>query len=233
MWTRSGVEQVSVALMKLNFGAVLIAVWLAEAPLHAAEFSSVTNAGKGATICRVHLKMDRLRLNLRDDAGQPLKSFAALDRLVGGRGEKVVFAMNAGMFRPDLSPVGLFVAQSRELTPLNLAEGNGNFFLKPNGVFLLSRSGARVVESSRYPALAESALEATQSGPMLVQGGVIHPKFNPNSQSRHIRNGVGVRSTNEVVFAITEEPVTFHEFATLFRDVLGCQDVLYLDGHCD
>ena len=217
--------------MKLNLGAALMVVWLAVvAPLHAVEFSSVTNAGKRATICRVHLKSDRLRLYLRDDAGQPLKSFAALDRLVGRRGEKVVFAMNAGMFRPDFSPAGLFVAQGGEVVPVNLSEGDGNFFLKPNGVFVLSRSGARVVESSKYSALAEPALEATQSGPMLVQGGVIHPKFNLNSQSRHIRNGVGVRSTNEVVFAITEEPVTFHEFATLFRDILGCPDALYLDG---
>ena len=67
------------------------------------------------------------------------------------RGRNLVFAMNAGMYQPDLSPVGLFVAAGQELAPLNAANGSGNFFLKPNGVFAVTATGARVVESSEYP----------------------------------------------------------------------------------
>jgi uncharacterized protein YigE (DUF2233 family) len=33
------------------------------------------------------------------------------------------------------------------------------------------------------------------------------------------------------VFVISETPVTFYEFALLFRDPLKCQDALYLDGN--
>ena len=33
-----------------------------------------------------------------------------------------------------------------------------------------------------------------------------------------------------VVVAISDEPVNFHRFARLFRDVLGTPDALYLDG---
>lgn len=32
------------------------------------------------------------------------------------------------------------------------------------------------------------------------------------------------------MFAIAQEPVNFHEFATHFRDALRCPDALYLDG---
>jgi uncharacterized protein YigE (DUF2233 family) len=32
------------------------------------------------------------------------------------------------------------------------------------------------------------------------------------------------------VFVISEDPVSFHEFASLFRDTLDCPDALYLDG---
>jgi uncharacterized protein YigE (DUF2233 family) len=41
---------------------------------------------------------------------------------------------------------------------------------------------------------------------------------------------VGVQSSDRVVFAISREPVTFFEFATLFLDRLGCPNALYLDG---
>ena len=32
------------------------------------------------------------------------------------------------------------------------------------------------------------------------------------------------------VRAVSEAPLTFHAFARLFRDTLGCRDALYLDG---
>lgn len=196
----------------------------------AVEFNTATNAGKRAIVCRIDLKVDSLKLFLRDDRDQPLKSFEGLERLLQTRGQKLLFAMNAGMYQPGLSPAGLCVAEGRQLAPLNLADGNGNFFLKPNGVFLVTRDGARVVESSKYGALTVPVFLATQSGPLPVSGGEMHPKFNVNSTSRLIRNGVGVKASGEVVFALTEDPMNFHEFATLFRDQLKCPDALYLDG---
>jgi len=33
-----------------------------------------------------------------------------------------------------------------------------------------------------------------------------------------------------VRFAISDEPVTFYEFASLFRDRLKCPEALFLDG---
>jgi uncharacterized protein YigE (DUF2233 family) len=145
-------------------------------------------------------------------------------------GEHLVFAMNAGMYHKDFSPVGLLVIDGDEVSPLNLGTDAGNFFLKPNGVFLVSDTGARIVESSRYPTIEEKVQVATQSGPMLVIDGALHPAFRETSTSRFIRNGVGVLSRDEVVFAISEQPVTLYEFATLFRNGLGCKDALFLDA---
>jgi uncharacterized protein YigE (DUF2233 family) len=134
------------------------------------------------------------------------------------------------MYRPDFSPVGLYVEHGKQLRPLNLASGKGNFCMKPNGVFALMKSGARIVESSRYPTIKRSTIFATQSGPMLVLNGKLHPSFGRNSPSRLMRNGVGVVSPQQVVFAITEDPVNFHEFATFFRDGLHSPNALFLDG---
>jgi len=186
--------------------------------------------GISAIVCRVDVRTHRLRLFHGDDKDRPLKYFSAVNRLLENAGEQLEFAMNAGMYHSDFSPVGLFVSHGKQIQPLNLDSAPGNFFLKPNGVFLVSDTAARVIESSRYAYLDERIDIATQSGPLLVIDGALHPAFRIDSSSRYIRNGVGVLSDHEVVFAISEQPVTFHEFAVLFRNGLGCKDALFLDA---
>ncbi len=137
--------------------------------------------------------------------------------------------MNAGMYQTNFSPVGLLVQDSQQVSPLNTSDGGGNFFMKPNGVFFIGESGARIVASNEYPALARGVRMATQSGPLLVRNGVFHPAINAASTSRLVRNGVGV-SGDTIVFVISEQPVNFYELAAYFRDVLHCPDALYLDG---
>ena len=178
-------------------------------PAAAVEFSSVEMGGKRFTVCRVNVRQERLQLFHRDETGQPFKRFGRLTRWVEARGQKVVFAMNAGMYHADLSPVGLFVADGQQLAPLNTANGDGNFYLKPNGVFILTEAGARVVESSEYPKLRERVILATQSGPLLVRRGKLHPAFGAKAESRFIRNGVGVPSPGVAIFVITDVAVNF------------------------
>jgi len=181
------------------------------------------------TTIPVNIRKESIELFLRDESGRPFHRFDRLAAWLKARDKELAFAMNAGMFHADFSPVGLLVAEGRQIAPLNLAAGVGNFFLRPNGVFLVTRSGPRIVESSEYRGVSQGVRLATQSGPLLVRHGSIHPAFSPTSKSRLIRNGVGVRG-GEALFVISEEPVTFYELATYFRDELRCPDALYLDG---
>jgi uncharacterized protein YigE (DUF2233 family) len=182
-----------------------------------------------ATICTIDTRQDRLRLFLRDEHGTPFKFFSALERHLERQEEHLVLAMNGGMYHENHDPVGLLVMDGREVAPLNLQTAPGNFFMKPNGVFAVTASGPQIVESSLYASLEEVQL-ATQSGPLLVMDGALHPAFRKDSTSKYVRNGVGLLNDHTVLFAITEHPVTFYEFATFFRDGLGCEDALYLDG---
>ena len=181
------------------------------------------------TVVHVDTRREHLELFLYDEAGAPFHRLEKLDGWLASQGKRLTFAMNAGMFEPDYSPVGLFIARSRELSPLNLSSGQGNFFMKPNGVFFLTAAGPRIVESSKYRARTADVLLATQSGPLLVEHGAIHSALSQTSRSRVIRNGVGVTGST-AVFVISDEPVTFHELAVYFRDQLNCDDALYLDG---
>ena len=199
-------------------------------PVRAVEFGESQVAGKRITFCRVDVRKEHLQVFLRDDAGQPLKRFDPLAALLRRSGQNLVFAMNAGMFHPGFAPVGLCVVNGQTLAPLNLAPGIGNFFLKPNGVFCVSQGTARVVESSGFAGFKDPVALATQSGPLLVLAGRIHPAFNPGSTSRLFRNGVGVPSPDTAIFATSEDQVNLYEFAAFFRDGMHCPDALFLDG---
>jgi uncharacterized protein YigE (DUF2233 family) len=183
-----------------------------------------------AVVCKVDPAKAQMRLFWKDSEGNVFGGFQRLAQDVAGAGAKLVFAMNAGMFNPDFSPVGLYVENGIEVRPVNRRAGDGNFALRPNGVFWIDKGKAGVTETQRFVASNFRPAFATQSGPMLVIGGRIHPKIHADGTSMKIRNGVGVCDDGQVRFAITDDAVTFYQFATLFRDALHCPDALFLDG---
>jgi uncharacterized protein YigE (DUF2233 family) len=182
------------------------------------------------TVCTFDPRRDDIRLFLSGPDGKPYGSLAALGTALKAKGETLIFAMNAGMFKQNQLPVGLYVENRRKLHEADTRGGATNFHMKPNGVFWVGDGVVGVTETSRYLANTPGASYATQSGPMLVVDGKIHPKIRRNGTSRNIRNGVGACSGGAVIFAIADEPVTFDAFARLFRDRLGCQNALFLDG---
>jgi uncharacterized protein YigE (DUF2233 family) len=158
------------------------------------------------------------------------RSFASLQVALGGRAKDVAFAMNAGMFDEQGRPIGLMIENGRQVHAINRREGGGNFHLMPNGVLLLRQDGtAEVIESSRYKPAPDIAY-ATQSGPMLLIDGKLHPKFEADGQSRFTRNGVGIGADGKPVFVISESAVSFGKLARFLRDRLSVRDALFFDG---
>lgn len=198
----------------------------------AVECGTTTTGGMAFTACRVNLNSEQLEIFWRDDAGRPFREFSALRDALQAKGKQLIFAVNAGMYQPNFSPVGLFVADGRELVPLNRHVGSGNFSQQPNGVFLVEDKTARVITTDEYASEHPKPWLATQSGPMLVHNGEITTSavMSPGSTWRKIRNGVCAPSPDTVDFVISESPVTFYEFAGFFRDTLRCREALYLDG---
>lgn len=144
-------------------------------------------------------------------------------------GKKLLFATNGGIYSKSFTPLGLYIENGKRYYRLNRGDGGGNFFLLPNGVFFITEKGAAVVDTRDYNP-KQKVLHAIQSGPLLVRNGHLHPRFIESSASLYVRNGVGVDREGRVVFAISDMPVNFHDFATLFRDRLDAPNALYLDG---
>ena len=207
-----------------------VAAWAA-APAVALDCRDIAHEGNRYTICEVDAGTEELRLFLRDDSGTVFGQFHAVNTALKPAGKRLGFAMNGGMFHEDRAPVGLYVENGREQRPLVKSAGPGNFGLLPNGVFCIRAGRADVIETRAFARARPACRFATQSGPMLVIDGRMHPRFLKHSDSRHIRNGVGTsRDGKRAVFAISNNTVTFHEFGRLFRDVLKLDQALYFDG---
>jgi uncharacterized protein YigE (DUF2233 family) len=204
-----------------------LAAWLPVAAA-ATTCADQTFDGFSFTVCDVTLG-DDLRL-FHANADGIFGTFSAVNQALGATGKALGFAMNAGMYSPERAPLGLYIEDGQEVTPLVTREGPGNFGLLPNGVFCIGDRFA-VIETLAFASAPPPCRYATQSGPMLVIQGALHPAFLATSDSRNIRNGVGVSADgSHALFAISNEPVNFHTFARFFRDGLGLQDALYLDG---
>lgn len=173
-----------------------------------------------------------LSFHWKDKRGKAYSTFSNLESYFLKQDRQLLFAMNAGAFLPTPKelPLGLYIENGRVKTQLNMEDGIGNFFKKPNGVLFMGENGIGIIESTQYPRLNEKIHFATQSGPILVFRGNIHPGFDPESSNRYIRSGVGLIAPEELVFVISSSPVNLFEFADLFKRHFKCEMALYLDG---
>lgn len=183
----------------------------------------------------VDLDSELIDLHWKETDTTQYKRLGRVKTALDSNHQSISLITNAGMYHPNLAPQGLYIEDGKELVPIDSSKGPEdrflNFYLHPNGVFFQDSTGVRITTSEQYIQSADSSVEfATQSGPMLLIDGEIHPGFNPESKHRKLRSGVGIMDSSRVVFAISDGPITFYDFATLFQERFGCKNALYLDG---
>ena len=211
---------------------ILMALALFARPADAATCRSETYQGNKYSICDVDLTTESLQLFLKDDSGQVYGHFGNIEKALAENGQRLGFAMNAGMYHEDRAPVGYYLENGQEAQRVISSDGPGNFGLLPNGVLCLGNSRADVFETKAFLRDQPSCISATQSGPMLVIDGALHPKFLKDGTSRYIRNGVGTSADGtRAVFVISDNIVNFYDFGLLFRDYLKLPNALYFDGN--
>lgn len=182
------------------------------------------------TDCVADPQKHEIATALAPAGGAPYGSFATYRSAVDGA--NVVFAVNGGMFDTEGRPVGYYVENGERLKELNRADGPGNFHTKPNGVFFGSNGKWQVLATDAfYSSVKDRPRFGTQSGPMLVIDGKLHPQIQDDGPSKEIRNGVGVDDRGRAHFVISEAPVSFGVLARFYRDELKIGNALYLDGN--
>ena len=177
----------------------------------------------------VNPKKQNLQFFWKNEKGVHFKNAENLISWLKIKNKKLLFSTNGGMYKKDNSPQGLFIENKIVKSEIDTANGNGNFYLKPNGVFYLTTDKNPMICKTEDFVNNGKIKYATQSGPMLVIDGEIHAAFKKNSTNLNIRNGVGILPNNQIVFAISKKEINFYDFAEYFKK-LGCKNALYLDG---
>lgn len=181
-------------------------------------------------VLEIDLEKQEIRLFWKYPDGRRFSTFENVRKWVEDQGEHLIAATNGGIYDPGHIPAGLYIEAESIRHPLNLREGYGNFYLKPNGVFLITGQGPKILESSLVKKIRTPVRYATQSGPLLVLNGEIHPAFTRGSKNRRLRSGIGVSEDQRVWIVISKCAISFYDFAMFFRDRLKCPNALYLDG---
>lgn len=118
-----------------------------------------------------------VELYWKDDSGNIFRSIQNLKTAIEAQGKELRFAMNGGMYMKDNSPQGLYIENGITLTPLDTLSGAGNFYLKPNGVFYITKDNKAVVCRTEDFIDNGQVNFATQSGPMLLIDGQVREKM--------------------------------------------------------
>lgn len=196
--------------------------------------SEVASAGNVYYVYKV--SPSSVRMAWKDGKGYIISNIKNLKELLAGRGQKLVCAMNGGMYTKEQGPCGLYIENGVTKHSLNKNfSGSGNFCTgfgeeKTNGVFITKRDGTAQILKSKDFVSNDSYLCATQSGPILLWNRQINPKFSQKSQSLLVRNAIGVDKNGNVVLVMSKSDTSFYDLANLFLTQLDCENALYLDG---
>jgi uncharacterized protein YigE (DUF2233 family) len=177
----------------------------------------------------VNPKEQNLEFFWKNEKGEHFKNAENLISWLKSKNKKLLFSTNGGMYKKDNSPQGLYIENTITKSEIDTSNGNGNFYLKPNGIFYLTTDNNPIICKTEDFVNNGMIKYATQSGPMLVINGEIHTAFKKSSTNLNIRNGVGILPNNHIIFAISKKEINFYDFAEYFKN-LGCKNALYLDG---
>lgn len=169
-----------------------------------------------------------VRTYYKDRNGGRIDNLPALKSHIEKGGQKMLFAMNCGMYSTTYTPVGLYIEEGKQYSAIRrCTTAKANFCLQPQGVFYV-RSDGRAGISTVQSFSPKGVRYATQSAPIVVQNGKMNPRLPKGLQL--IRNGVGIRKDGTVVLAISRDWVNFHEFSQFFMGQ-GCTTAMYFDGN--
>jgi len=180
-------------------------------------------------IYSVNPQKENVELFWKNEKGQPLKNIQNLRTYINSKNQDLKFALNGGMLIENNIPKGLYIENYKTLHPIDTLNGEGNFYLKPNGVFYITKSNESIIVPTKNFQPNSTIKFATQSGPLFINEGKINSLFQPNSNNLNVRNGVGILKNGNPVFVMSKKKINFYNFASFFKK-LGCENALCLDG---
>ena len=215
-------------MITLNLKRIFLALTLLPLFAVAADDCALSDPTLTVQAYTVNPQTERVKMYWQKANGEAWGTLHALLADINSQGQ-VQMAMNGGIYDKAYAPLGLYIEDGKRLTPVNRSAGGGNFFIRPGGVFLVANDRAKIVPLPAYKP-SPAIRYAVQSGPMLIENGVINWRLKPSASSRKLRNGVGIDKQGRVVFMLSDRETNFYDFACYAQSKLGVRQMLYLDG---
>lgn len=192
------------------------------------SLASQMNIQSGIASYTLNPKTETIRMYWLQTDGKPYRSINYLLESIG-KDKQINAVMNGGIYSTEYKPNGLYIENGKTLSKLNRQKGKGNFFIRPGGVFSVRGDNMQIDTLETFRS-SPSIDFAVQSGPILIRNGVINKRFTSASESKKIRNGIGITADGQVIFLISTQPMNFYQFALAAKNTLKINNLLYLDG---
>lgn len=215
-------------MITLNLKRIFLVLTLLPLFAVAADDCALSDPTLTVQAYTVNPQTERVKMYWQKANGEAWGTLHALLADMNSQGQ-VQMAMNGGIYDESYAPLGLYIENGQQKVALNLASGEGNFFIRPGGVFYVAGDKVGIVRLDAFKTSKEIQF-AVQSGPMLMENGVINPRIHPNVASRKIRNGVGINKQGNAVFLLSQQATNFYDFACYAKAKLNVEQLLYLDG---
>ena len=149
----------------------------------------------------VNPQTERVKMYWQKANGEAWGTLHALLADINSQGQ-VQMAMNGGIYDESYAPLGLYIENGQQKVALNLASGEGDFFIRPGGVFYVAGDKVGIVRLDAFKTSKEIQF-AVQSGPLLMEN---------------------------AVFLLSQQATNFYDFACYAKAKLNVEQLLYLDG---
>ncbi len=180
------------------------------------------------TVCAVDAS--RLEIFWLDETNAPFLDVQTLRGWLAKHGRQLVFATNAGEYESVTEPVGLLIASGVKRQKINLRNGKGNFYEKPNGVFWVANGAPHIAGSEEFNSLNVQPLIATQAGPLLIVNGKPRLDLSSYKGQAYSRSAACITESGTATFVFSSKPVTIADLGEFMHKDLRCSAALYLDG---
>ena len=161
-------------MITLNLKRIFLALTLLPLFAVAADDCALSDPTLTVQAYTVNPQTERVKMYWQKANGEAWGTLHALLADMNSQGQ-VQMAMNGGIYDESYAPLGLYIENGQQKVALNLASGEGNFFIRPGGVFYVAGDKVGIVRLDAFKTSKEIQF-AVQSGPMLLENGVINPR---------------------------------------------------------
>lgn len=148
-------------MITLNLKRIFLALVLLPLFAVAADDCALSDPSLTVQAYTVNPQTERVKMYWQKANGEAWGTLQALLADINSQGQ-IQMVMNGGIYDESYAPLGLYIENGQQKVALNLASGEGNFFIRPGGVFYVAGDKAAIVPLQAFKAVKRFSSQCSQ-----------------------------------------------------------------------